>query len=98
VDQGVNWSVPVAAATLENANPAIAPGFRSRSHPSIDVDETTGRIYLALVVAATVTGAHGEAEQFIPVEFTVISAGSPSPGSGYDSGLATLQGGNIQVH
>jgi hypothetical protein len=31
---------------------------------------------------ATVTGAHGEDEQFIPVEFTVTGGGSPSPASG----------------
>jgi len=33
-------------------------------------------------VTATVTGAHGEAEQFIPVKFTVSSAGTPSASSG----------------
>ena len=31
---------------------------------------------------ATVTGAHGEAEQFIPVAFTVSGGGTPSPSSG----------------
>src|SRR4029450_13984915 len=33
-------------------------------------------------VTATVTGAHGEAEQFIPVRFTVASGGTPTPTNG----------------
>jgi hypothetical protein len=46
VDQGASWSAPVAAATLDNANPPLGFGFRSRSHPSIAVDPATGRVYV----------------------------------------------------
>jgi len=51
-DLGVTWTAPVAAATLENANPPIAAGFRSRSHPSIGLDETTGRIFVVYATLA----------------------------------------------
>ena len=45
-NQGATWSAPVAAATLDNANPSVDPGFRARSHPSIDVDPVTGRVFV----------------------------------------------------
>jgi Bacterial Ig-like domain (group 1) len=56
-NQGGAWSAPVAAATLDNVNPAIDPGFRARSHPSIDVDPTTGRVFLTYATNAN-TSTH----------------------------------------
>lgn len=55
-NQGGMWSAPVAAATLDNANPAVAIGFRSRSHPSIDVDPTSGRVFVVYATNADTVG------------------------------------------
>ena len=54
-DQGGSWSTPVAAATLYNVSPdaKIDPGFRARSMPSIDVDQVTGRVFVAYNSYAT---------------------------------------------
>jgi hypothetical protein len=51
-DLGVTWSAPSAAATLDNASPNVDPGFRSRSHPSIDVDPATGRVFVVYATNA----------------------------------------------
>jgi hypothetical protein len=55
-NDGVSFGAPVQVATLDNVNPALATGFRSRSFPSIDADATTGR---AFVVWADYTDADG---------------------------------------
>ena len=57
-DQGANWTTPVQAATLENVD-FTAAGYRSRSHPSIDVDPTSGRVF---VVYADYAGSGTDAD------------------------------------
>jgi hypothetical protein len=59
-DQGANWSAPAAAATLDNVD-FTSLGFRSRSHPSIDADPTTGRAFVVYATYAdTTNNADGE--------------------------------------
>jgi hypothetical protein len=72
-NQGGSWSAPVAAATLVNANPSIASGFRARSHPSIDVDPATGRVY---VVYATYVDSPTNSDS------DVMIVSSPNGGAG----------------
>jgi Bacterial Ig-like domain (group 1) len=63
-NQGGAWSAPVAAATLDNANPAVDPGFRARSHPSIDVDPATGRVFVVYATNAN-TSTHSDPDVMI---------------------------------
>jgi hypothetical protein len=63
-NQGGTWTAPVAAATLDNANPSPDPSFRSRSHPSIDVDLTTGRVFVVYATNAN-TAAHANPDIMI---------------------------------
>jgi len=53
-DQGQNWSTPAAAATLENVD-FSSLGFRSRSHPSIDADPSSGRAFVVYATYADTT-------------------------------------------
>ena len=57
-NQGGSWSSPVAAATLNNVDFSAA-GYRSRSHPSIDIDPVSGRVF---VVYATYAGSGTDAD------------------------------------
>lgn len=51
-NQGGTWSAPVQAATLDNADSPVDPSFRARSHPSIDVDQATGRVFVVYATNA----------------------------------------------
>jgi hypothetical protein len=51
INQGQDWSAPVAAATLENIE-FTSLGLPSRSFPSVDLDPVSGRVF---VVYATDT-------------------------------------------
>ena len=73
-NQGAAWSTPVAAATLVNVNPNIATGFRSRSHPSIDVDPASGRVF---VVYATYADAPTNSD----ADVMIVSSPNASSGS-----------------
>lgn len=55
VDQGATFSAPVQAATLDNVNPTMSTGFRSRSHPAIAADPDGNRVFV--VYASNVDAA-----------------------------------------
>ena len=70
---GVGGSTDSFAARLDFSPPSSVVAAASPS--SLPWGQNT-------TLTATVTGAHGESEQFIPVKFTVTSACSPSATSG----------------
>lgn len=74
-DQGQNFAAPVQVATLDNVNPAIATNFRTRSFPSIDVDPTTGRVF---VVWASYTDTDG-GDADIQISSSFDNAGWTAP-------------------
>ncbi|MFI5713347.1 hypothetical protein [Kribbella sp. NPDC051620] len=78
-DDGQNFGAPVQVATLDNVNPAIATGFRTRSFASIDIDAATGR---AFVVWADYTDADG-GDADILISSSIDNAGWTAP-SGVD--------------
>lgn len=73
-NQGGSWSAPVAAATLNNVDFTSA-GYRSRSHPSIDIDPTTGRVF---VVYATYAGSGSDAEVMVASSLDGVTWTAPA--------------------
>jgi hypothetical protein len=78
-NQGQTFGAPVQVATLDNVNPAIAAGFRTRSFASIDADPATGRVF---VVWADYTDSDG-GDADILISSSVDNAGWTAP-SGVD--------------
>lgn len=76
-NQGASFGAPVQVATLDNVNPAIAAGFRTRSFPVIDVDPATGR---AFVVWADYTDSDG-GDADILISSSLDNAGWTAPGN-----------------
>jgi hypothetical protein len=74
-DDGLNFAAPVQVATLDNVTPAIATGFRSRSFPSIDVDATTGRLFVVWADYSDTDG--GDAD--IMISSSIDNAGWTTP-------------------
>lgn len=52
---GGTWAAPVAAMAIDNVD-FSGQGFRSRSHPSIDVDPASGRVFVTAASNADTAG------------------------------------------
>ncbi|WP_446215521.1 hypothetical protein [Micromonospora sp. IBHARD004] len=74
-DLGQTFGAPVQVATLDNVNPAIATGFRTRSFSSIDADPVTGRLF---VVWADYTDTDG-GDADILISSSLDNAGWTAP-------------------
>jgi len=88
-NQGGSWSAPVSVATLDNAAPAVDPSFRSRSFPSIDVDQATGRIF---IVYATNTNTTSHSDP----DIMIVSSPNGTAGSWTTPGRVNQDAGTTE--